>query len=367
MKLVRNRFAIGLLLGLLVFAGVRTVSAGPIQDLLSQGKVEDAKKLLKEKPRLANSIDPRGQTPLYIAAKLRQTDAVELLIKLGANLNQPSNDRDWGVRLTPLRVAVQRHAWMAATPGRQKMGDEYNKIIKLLLAASADCDLISACYLGDFKQVQTILAADPKMVIDRKAISAAASGGHADIIELFLEHGVSPGDDFCKGIRNCSWTINASAADHPEVLKLLFDAGADPKVNVFDRGRGVLSDATLLHLVARGKTERNALNVFELRSQSNPATRKRCLESAELPLQRGVPRDVKNRNGYTPLHVASYCGFPEMVEFLLDNGADPSIKNDQGQTPRQLAASKLHPNAEPACKASNDALRKVIEVLKKPR
>jgi ankyrin repeat protein len=41
---------------------------------------------------------------------------------------------------------------------------------------------------------------------------------------------------------------------------------------------------------------------------------------------------IKNSN-CTALHVASYCGYEDIVNYLLENGADVNLGNDLGYTP----------------------------------
>ena len=42
--------------------------------------------------------------------------------------------------------------------------------------------------------------------------------------------------------------------------------------------------------------------------------------------------------GYTPLHSAAWNGQREVIEALLEGGAEPRVKNDRGETPLYLAA-----------------------------
>jgi hypothetical protein len=47
--------------------------------------------------------------------------------------------------------------------------------------------------------------------------------------------------------------------------------------------------------------------------------------------------DITDCAGWTSLHIASHCGHSEIVEFLLDCGADAAIANSRGETPFDLA------------------------------
>jgi hypothetical protein len=57
-------------------------------------------------------------------------------------------------------------------------------------------------------------------------------------------------------------------------------------------------------------------------------------------------------DGNTPLHIAAMLGSREMVEALLDAGADPAAKNKDGETPLDVA--------------QRDRRRKVVRLLENP-
>ncbi|MCF6766028.1 ankyrin repeat domain-containing protein [Thiotrichales bacterium 19S3-7] len=50
--------------------------------------------------------------------------------------------------------------------------------------------------------------------------------------------------------------------------------------------------------------------------------------------------NVKDSKGSTPLHLAVQCDNPNMVQFLILNGADLNAQNVLGQTPLHFAAIK---------------------------
>jgi len=54
------------------------------------------------------------------------------------------------------------------------------------------------------------------------------------------------------------------------------------------------------------------------------------LRAVQLLVRAGLDVSGRGDMGYTPLHCA---GTPEVIEFLLQNGADPKIKNEFGQSP----------------------------------
>ena len=88
------------------------------------------------------------------------------------------------------------------------------------------------------------------------------------------------------------------------MLKMLLDAGADPKAVQPDEYRFTpLHDAALL-----GKTE-----------------------MADILLKRGADVRATDKEGNTPLHwVGRHV---DTAKFLLDAGADPQAQSKQGRTP----------------------------------
>lgn len=51
----------------------------------------------------------------------------------------------------------------------------------------------------------------------------------------------------------------------------------------------------------------------------------------------GSDLNVRDANGFTPLHLAAYKGHKAAVELLLEAGADPTVRSSTGATPEQVA------------------------------
>ncbi len=75
----------------------------PLHDAINNGDVKDLGKLFKKKRRIDIDLkDQEGFTPLHRAAQLGITEAVELLVSHGANVNAKNKSN-----MTPLYYAVQ--------------------------------------------------------------------------------------------------------------------------------------------------------------------------------------------------------------------------------------------------------------------
>jgi len=67
------------------------------------------------------------------------------------------------------------------------------------------------------------------------------------------------------------------------------------------------------------------------------ASRYEKREVARLLLDHGADVDAQMRGHYTALFWASYNGDFEMVRLLLERGANADVRDANGQTPRQIA------------------------------
>ena len=65
-------------------------------------------------------------------------------------------------------------------------------------------------------------------------------------------------------------------------------------------------------------------------------------DCAKYLLEAGASPNLKNYNGYTALHWASFTGRTEAVELLLDNGANIESRTADGKTALHVAAFKGH-------------------------
>ena len=69
----------------------------------------------------------------------------------------------------------------------------------------------------------------------------------------------------------------------------------------------------------------------------------RRLETAKLLLERGADVTMKRggqgweRSGWTALHYVAGFGFADLLEPLLERGADLKAKDDEGRTPLEVA------------------------------
>jgi ankyrin repeat protein len=261
---------------------------------------------------LENGADPsaqgfNGQTALWSA---EEPEIAKLLIEHKARLNSKEN-----ASLTAaLEKRADDYARFAREPDCKKQRDRNWAVIGMLLAAGAEYNLHSAIYLNDLARVRALLA-KKEAVHDKLAMRIACTEGRAAMVKLLLEHGADPNDPAYSELDPPP--LSYFALDHADVLKLLLDAGANPKATFECRPAGPKC-CTLLHWAALNGS----------------------LESARLLLARGVDVNVKDELDQTPLHYACHAGRLDIVNLLLDHKANVKGSSRVG-TPMSQAVARF--------------------------
>ena len=66
-------------------------------------------------------------------------------------------------------------------------------------------------------------------------------------------------------------------------------------------------------------------------------------ERVKSLIETGTSVDIKDKSGYTALHYSSRAGNCKIVNYLLDNGADPNVQTKSGkESPLHRAAYQGH-------------------------
>ncbi|KAM4558014.1 uncharacterized protein ankrd50l isoform 2-T2 [Odontesthes bonariensis] len=184
--------------------------------------------------------------------------------------------------------------------------------------------------------------------------------GYVKVLSLLLQWATSQDPEtkvqMMEHVDNEGWTALRSAAwgGHREVVRLLLDAGAD--VNGCDsEGR------TALRAAAWGGHEEIVLTLLDYGAQVDTADGKGRTpliaaaymghhETVEILLDHNAQVDLADGDGRTALSVTALCvptaagikGFGEVASLLLDHGANPGHRDHDGMTPLLLAAYEGH-------------------------
>jgi ankyrin repeat protein len=171
-------------------------------------------------------------------------------------------------------------------------------------------ELLNAAESGDLARVRKLLAGAGKSRVDNRgprkttALQVAAIGGHVEIVRALLEAGANPD---LQDADSQTALMHAICAPAQDIVDTLLDAGA----------RADLEDWIALD--------------FAVRFGELPMV-KRLLELG------APPNRCDKESGMTVLMEAVMRGNVEMVEALLDAGANRELKNTSGQTAAAFAA-----------------------------
>src|ERR1043166_6584150 len=215
-----------------------------------------------------------GSTPLHRASYDADLQRADALIRAGANVNAAN---DLGV--TPL--------WLAAQNGSEKM-------VARLLAAGANPN--AALIAGE----------TPVMV--------AARGGKTAVVEQLIAKGA---DVNVRGTRKQTALMWAVAQKHPDVVKVLLAHGADVSLRS-ERWSQVMAVPPHGYLPYNREIPAGDETALMF------AARVGDLESAKLLVAAGANVNDADAWGVSAVTLAAHSGFDDVVEFLLDKGADPN-------------------------------------------
>ncbi|XP_076730846.1 uncharacterized protein ankrd50l isoform X2 [Maylandia zebra] len=231
--------------------------------------------------------DHQGQTPLTLASRQGHVKVLSELLEWAKSQDQKT--------AVQMMEHVDNEGWTAL---RSAAWGGHAEAVHLLLDAGADVD-----------------GCDSE---GRTALRAAAWGGHDEIVLTLLDYGaqVDKADS-----KDRTPLIAAAYMGHHEAVAILLDHNA--RVDLADGdGRTALSVAAVCVPTAAGV--------------------KGFGEVASLLLERGADPGHRDHDGMTPLLLASYEGHEDVVELLLEAGADvDETAGPDGSVPAAAAVTPL--------------------------
>jgi ankyrin repeat protein len=260
-----------------------------------------------------NSPAPTGFTALLFAVRAGSTDAVKALLDVGADVNDSLSDGQ-----SALVVAAANAHW---------------EVMDLLLDRGADPNAAAA---GWNALQQAIRSRRPNLgytpgpvqtgSIDsihviRKLITAGT-----DLDYRMTRNGMKDGQRNRVNRLGATALFLAAKQTDLEVLKVLVEAGADPKI--------ASADGTTPLMVAAG------LGMWYVGEDggSLPGQEGEVLEVVKLLVELGADVNAANKARETPLHGAAFRGVNPVVELLLEKGATLDARDIRGWTPFTIAS-----------------------------
>lgn len=235
---------------------------------------KDALRILLQKRVDVNAAEADGATALHWVSYRDDIESADLLILAGANVNAAN---DLGV--TPL--------WTASLNGSTAM-------VRRLLEAGANPN--AALLLGE----------TPLMV--------SARAGNPEIVEQLIARGAKVNARAARGQTALMWAV---AQKHADAVKVLLAHGADVQARSE-------SWSQVMAVPPHGYRDYNRVIPHGGDTALLFAARVGDLASAKLLVAAGANVNDQDAWGVSATVLAAHSGYRELVEFLLEKGADPN-------------------------------------------
>ncbi len=293
--------------------------------------------LLKEGADLEKK-DSDGCTALMYAARSGNHEVVKMLVDAGADVREADRQGfdafHWTSPLSPESASflLERSSLSPGKASRALLkaaSDGHVEAIRALLAGKAriqpaeegGASALEKAVFSRSPEALNLLLRDPSVQIDyrsgkllRTALITAARTGDAGKVRALLEKGADRAVADVYGKNAMQYAAGFARTD---ILQILEKHGADAALR--DR-----QERTLLHL-AIGDTE----------SASPVACRN---DTVRWLLSRNVNPNAKDQSGVTPLMLAAFFAYPEIVRLLIEHGADVNAMDQEGRTALYHAA-----------------------------
>ena len=285
---------------------------------------------------------PNTESPLALAVARCNPEFVHLLLTYGGDANVTMDNGETSLIRAMTKSAPKRLAEVmldfgadpnaksadGKTPLHDAIQNRRVDLMQLLLDRGCDPNLPGpkhliwpSSYHAPCLKLMLARGADPAKCPG--IMELAASLNNLDSVHLLLKAGVDPNlkkdgvyTPLCTAIRD----------NRGDIFRFLLANGADPNVPASEYPCFKAVRLHRLHmlppLVAAGADLNSPKGIME------HAVRANNKDTLKYLMSQGVSPNAKTEEGYTALTTAIRDGRMELVEILLDNGADPNI---QGQ------------------------------------
>ncbi len=340
---------------------------------------EEIVELFLNKGADINFISYNGSSPLHFAVLSNKPNMVKTLIKYGADIHNKDNKY-----MNPPEYAIMdnlseiKKIFEGTEEISEKFSEEginYDEII-----SNGFNPLHVACQLGNLDLVKLLTIDKSEINVENKRgetpLIICAINGRVQVAEYLLEQGANVN---LEGFNNATPLHYAVLFNMPTMTKLFISHGA--KINALDEDRqrpldfaergnykeiiALLTNQPKKALSAEDKYQLlndaikdgdlvtlNNLDDCEIDfnmigSSGTAPLHEACIlgnvEVVEFLINKGANVNILNISRETPLHKAAYHGHEDIVSTLLKNGADPRALTTSFETPYDYAKYKNNP------------------------
>lgn len=300
---------------------------------------EDAVRLLLERNAEVDHLTQNGFTALLSSALNKHSGVVKLLVAAGAKVGVVEaallGDQNLLTRFLGEGADIETENTVNMTPLMAASACGHIKCMDTLLERGADLHKVNASqdsaltWSIRYNQREAVrLLLDHGMDVNRPdqqgsehfrgstLIRRAIQRQLPEMTYLLTERGASLRVRDGSGETPLHW---AATACHPEVLRVLLDAGAEVDTV------GIRQNTPLMNIV-------NQVLIKKARH----------LACVQLMLDRGANVNARSKHGKTPLMMAADHGHTEIVSLLLNAGADMEARDEYGFTALASAGQGGH-------------------------
>jgi ankyrin repeat protein len=265
----------------------------------------------------ASSVTPMprgGLAAISFAAREGDTATTQVMLDAGVDINQVDADNT-----TPLVIALLNKHYTYA---------------KFLLDHGADPNIQDALGRAALYAAIDMRNEDYSALPRRPSLDPMPS---IDIIQALLAKGANPNATLTARIPGRSGMdagdttldqgttplMRAARAGDAEVVRLLLQHGADPKLTTKDGNNALMFAAGIGY-----------------RDKNTTGTESEALEALKIAVAQGLDINQANKRGETALHGAASRGADTIVQYLVDHGAKLDATTKIGFTPLDVAMGK---------------------------
>jgi len=248
-----------------------------------------------------------GPLPLIDAAKNVDREAVRSLLKQGANVNATQADGTTALHWSSYRDDLESADLLIRSGANVNTRND--------LGATP---LWAACQNGSESMVRRLLSAganpNAALLLGETPVMVAARSGNLAVVELLAAKGANVNARAARGQTALMWAV---AQKHPEVVKVLIAHGADIHAR---------SDSwtEVMAVSPHGYLDYNRAIPHGSDTALMFAARVDDLASAKLLVAAGANVNDEDAWGVSAVVLAAHSGFTDVVEFLLEKGANPN-------------------------------------------
>ncbi|OGM43001.1 hypothetical protein ABOM_009319 [Aspergillus bombycis] len=298
--------------------------------------------------RLQTDCDDKdGRIALKIASLFGNADIVQNLLEERALINSMS-DRSSFMQQTLAAMHFQR-AFSSLVPSGEPARAQ-------LLALVAGCTpLICAAEGGHTAVVQMLLENGEDVnerdttEKERSPIHLAALNGHVEVVKLLLERGanveaqdMNMNTPLCLAVATCQAAVVDLLLEYNAKVNVRNSEGRTPLailVTAAPEGQGTTAWRIIMQrLIADGSDLEARIESSGYTPLILAASHDR-IDIIEQLLEAGANTEARNSNHYTALFEAVFMGNPRMVELLLDHKAKPVTLDKEQETPLGYAVA----------------------------